>query len=413
MDASQYPRTYQTSLLNRFLYTSLGTILAVAGLLGLWYFGTGRDKTLSPGGASFLAFFCFLFVLLGAYLAAYMLKAKVILSYDAIEIRELFTTKQVLRSQVAGWRIVATQYISTLELTPRDPQAKKIKFALTMKLDGPFHLWFATLPNLDRQEIDESKEKLYASRNLAETEEQHYERLAVAATIAKYLGWFTGAVSVWGWFYPRPYPLVILLLSALPLIAVFLGLRAKGVYQFEGRQNDAHPSLALPVILPGAVLTFRAVSDYSFLQWKPFLSPILLISFALTFLLSTADPAIQQRRWPILAMFVLALMYACGITAHADVLLDRSTPRVFHTEVLSKHVSEGRSTTWELHLGPWGPQAQPSDVTVRSSFYSSVQPGQTVCVNLFPGALKIAWFEVARCTNEPSASPVPPPTVRH
>ena len=123
----------------------------------------------------------------------------------------------------------------------------------------------------------------------------------------------------------------------------------------------------------------------------------------MTVLIATADPKSGKQRWLILATLFLAVAYGGGVTAMADALLDRSAPHVFQSEVLQKRISGGRSTTWYVRLAPWGPRDQPAEVSVHSSFYSSVQPGQIVCVYLYPGALKIPWFEIAHCPTEPSA----------
>ena len=266
-----------------------------------------------------------------------------------------------------------------------------------MDLDAPFQSWLSTLTNLDARDLEESRAELESNQELGLTHEQRSAGLAEAANYAKYLTWITWAACAWGWFYPRPYSLVILTLSALPLIAVFLGLRTKGVYQFEGRRNDARPSLAFPVILPGATLAIRALADVSFLHWQQLLAPIVVVTVALTALISATDPRLRQRGWPILAVFFLSLFYGMGATAMANAVLDHSASQIFPTEVLHKRISRGRHTTWYVRLAPWGPQEQVSEVSVHSSLYSSVQPGQTVCIYFHPGALKIPWYTVAHC----------------
>jgi hypothetical protein len=404
LDPSQFPRTYQSSLGYRLAFISLGLILAAPSLLGIWYFATGRGGT-APGGSIFLAALCLVFFLLGAYLVLAMLKSKLILTADSIELRDPFITKHMLRSQIAGWRILPTQYISTLELVPRDPHAKKIKFPLTLEVDEQFDAWLATLTSLDEQERSESFSQLKAQMDPTLTDDQREELLLKAHRFSKFLTWATGFAAVWGWFYPRPYPLVILLLSAIPPIAIYAGLRAKGVYQFDGKRNDVRPSLAAPIIVPGLILSLRAISDFSFLRWQQLLSPILVVAVTMTALLAAADPKSGKQRWLILATLFLAVAYGGGVTAMADALLDRSAPQVLQVEVLHKHISSGRSTTWYLHLAPWGPQDHAEDVSVSRSLYSSVQTGQIVCVYLYPGTLKIPWFQVARCPNISSASP--------
>lgn len=406
LDLSQFPRTYQSSLGYRLGFISLGLVFSAASLLGVWFFATGRGA-MAPGGAIFLTLLCLCFFLLGAYAVLAMLKSKLILTADAIELHETFATKQLLRSQIAGWRVLPTQYVSTLVFVPRDPHAKKIKFPLTFKLDEQFESWLETITNLDVQDQTESLTQMQAQLDPSLTEEQREVSLFNAYRFAKYLTWASGVAAVWGWFYPRPYLPVILILAALPPIAIYLGLRTKGVYQFDGQRNDARPSLAVPVIVPGLILALRAIYDLSFLRWQQLLSPIFLVTIVMTALIAAADPKTGKQRWSYLAVLFIAAGYAGGATAMADSLLDHSTPQVFQAEVLHKRISSGRSTTWYLQLAPWGPQDHPDEVSVHSSLYNSVQPGQTVCIYLYPGALKIPWFQVARCLNRPSASSTP------
>jgi len=399
-DPSLFPRTYQYSFGYRIFLGSLGASIAAAALLGIWYFGIGHESQ-TPQGSFLMVFLCLAFFLLGAYLLAALLQSKIILTADAIELHEPFVTKQLLRGQIAGWRIIPTQYISALEFTPRDSHLKKLKFGLTFTSDAAFDSWLATLPNLDAQELERSRAELESNQELGLTKEQRTVRLAAAANYAKYLTWFSYAAGAWGWFYPQPYSLVILILAALPLAAIFLGLRTKGVYQFEGRRNEARPSLAAPVICPGAVLSIRALYDLSFLHWQQLLSPILFVTVVLTALLASADPSIARRRWPLLTIFFLSAFYGLGATAMADALLDGSAPQIYQTQVLHKRISTGRHTTWYLRLAPWGPQDQNSEVGVPRSLYSSVQPGQTVCAHYHPGALKIPWYVVSYCPTAP------------
>ena len=388
----------------RLGFISLGLVFAAASLLGVWFFATGRAST-APGATTFLTLLCLCFFLLGAYLVLAMLKSKLILTADAIELRDTFATKHLLRSQIAGWRVLPTQYVSTLVFLPRDPHAKKIKFPLTFKLDEQFESWLETITNLDVQDQTESLTQMQAQLDPSLTEEQREVTLFNAYRFAKYLTWASYVAAILGWFYPRPYSLVILVLAAIPPTAIYLGLSAKGVYQFDGKRNDARPSLAVPVIMPGMILALRALYDLSFLRWQQLLPPIFLVTLVLTSLIASADPKTGKQRWAYLATLLIAVGYAGGVTAMADSLLDHSTPQILQAQVLHKRISTGRHTTWYLELAPWGPQDHPDEVSVHRSLYNSVQPGQTVCIYLYPGTLKIPWFQVAHCSNEPSASP--------
>jgi hypothetical protein len=99
---------------------------------------------------------CVLFVLPGACLLVSLRRFYVTLGSDSIEVRGSFTSLQVLRTEVAGFRILPTQYIATVVVVPRDSHQKTLKFSSILKTDAAYDAWFGTIPNLDAVERAES-----------------------------------------------------------------------------------------------------------------------------------------------------------------------------------------------------------------------------------------------------------------
>jgi hypothetical protein len=396
LDTAVYPRTYTTSGGYRIVLLVMSSIAIGAGLLGTWYFATGHEMK-SPSEPYVFSLVSICFFLLGAYLAVATIKSKIVLTTNAIDVHGIFITKQLLRSELVGWRIVPTQYFSTLVLVHRDPSVRKIKIALTMNADKFFLDWLSAAPNLDEAESEEFRAQLDANLEIGVTHEQRSERIATAQILASRLGWVAWAVTAWSWFYPRPYWLVALLLAGLPIVAVLIGLRSIGLYNFEGRRNDLRPSLAIPVIIPGAGLALLGISELHFLRWQDLIPMVTVFCLTITGLISVADPVLRQRRWPVLGILLIAFMDGSGAVAHADALLDRSSPRGFISRVVRKRVSTGRSTSYRLTISPWGPQSDFTDVRVSARDYNAVQSGDPVCILLFPGALRISWYLVEPC----------------
>src|SRR5215472_13079849 len=150
-DASLLPRSYPTSTGNRIFLTLVASANAVGGLLGMAYFGLGHEMK-SPGERLFFALLSFLFVALGSYVLLYTFKSKIILYADRIEWQGVKSVRSLRREDISGWRIMPTQYISTLEVRLRSPEMKKLKVSLMLTRDEVFKAWFAGLPNLDTQE---------------------------------------------------------------------------------------------------------------------------------------------------------------------------------------------------------------------------------------------------------------------
>ena len=89
--------------------------------------------------------------------------------------------------------------------------------------------------------------------------------------------------------------------------------------------------------------------------------------------------------------------FGMGLIAACDTLLDHAKPAPYTAQVVAKHTSSGRSTTYYLDFGAWGPFKGANTVSVPNSVYQAAEPGDTVCFEVYPGALRAAWFERVAC----------------
>lgn len=395
-DSSLYPATYRTSSCYVLFFSILGGIALAAGGLGTWYFGTGHEiKT--AGQLWMLVSICLGFMLLGGFLIASMLRSSVTLLGDAIVVQGLFSSRTLRRDEIGGRRVIPTQYVSTLELVPRSSHQKKMKIALMLRRDAAFEAWFAGIPDVDAQELAKSEADVTADPDLGFHSEDRKQRIAQAKKTAWALTITTWVVFFWAFVFPSPYGLVILILTCLPLLAVGLLMRSHGIYQMEGRRNDARPSLAMVFLFPGMALALRALQDVHLLRWVPILYVGIPCSAVLCWLVFRADRGIQKRPWSLLPFFLFGSMYACAAIAHANTLLDRTPAERFQTKVVSKRISSGKHTTYFIRLEPWGDQVMPTDVSVPRRFYVSVTRGESLCVYQRPGAFQLPWYVVDRC----------------
>lgn len=351
----------------------------------------------SLGQAFFMAAICFAFLLLGVFLIASIFRSTLTLLPDAIVVRGMFSSRTLLRSDIAGRRLLPTQYVSTLVLIPHSSRRKKLKIPLMFRTDPVFDAWFAAIPDRDAKEVAESQAELDADPDLGFHSQDRKQRIAEAKETAKYLNVISWALLVWGFFFPRPYALVIGALTLLPLIAVVLLIRSRGIYQIEGRRNDARPSLAVPFIFPGMVLVLRTSLDLHLLQWVPLLVADAICTVVFALIVARFDVGLRKRPWSILILLFLGAFYFYGAIAQWNSLLERSSPQTYEVTVIGKHIVGGKTTTYHLRLDAWGPLTDPDDVTVTARLYDYTAIGNTVCVHLYPGALRIPWYRVTAC----------------
>jgi len=395
-DPGLYPASYRVSFSYACFLYILGAISIGAGLLGVWYFGSGHESQ-SVGQAGMLAALSFLFVLLGAFLILSTACSRITLSADAITVQETFSSRTLLRSQIAGRRILPTQYASTLVLVPRSHGAKKLKLPLIFGTDAAFDAWFANFPDLDAEEIQQSEVQLLADPELgfhSETRKEHVEqarRIARNLTIAAWIAFF------WALLFPHPYGLVMLVAAVLPMVSLVLLVRSKGIYQMEGRHKDARPSLAVAFLFPGMGLALRAMQDFHLFQWKPILSMAAFCSLGIALIMYQADSGMRKRPWSLLPIVLFGSFYAYGAIAQSNALLDKSSSNAFTAIVTRKHVVHGKSASYHFRLDPWGPQLDETDITVPRQLYNATSIGDRVCIYLHPGALRIPWYQIAQC----------------
>jgi len=391
-----YPRAYKPST-GYLLFLGTASILCAAGgIAGMIYFGTGHEVK-GPREEFMLVGLSALFLLLGIFLIGAVLTSRLILTPDSIESKYLASSKLFRRSDIAGFRILPTQYIPTLVLQPRSAERKKLKIPLYFRTDEAFPAWFIDIPNLDHDELGHSMAELEAvvardSPGMDATE----ERIAAAYRTVKILNWATGIAAVWAWIYPNPYPLSMLAVGVLPLIAIVLLARSHGLYQIEGRRNDARPSLAFAFIFPSCALAFRSIQDLHFLEWKPLLLATLALAALLTIFLAQSDPHFHNRAVAAISTVFIGAMFSFGELAQFDVLADRSAPATYQTEVLGKRADNGRTTTYYLRTAPWGPRQNADEIEVPHALYNAISPGQPVSIHLYSGALHLPWFSVSR-----------------
>src|SRR5262249_18596962 len=113
-----------------------------------------------------------------------------------------------------------------------------------------------------------------------------------------------------------------------------------------------------------------------------------------------ADRTLKTPKGAILMLLIVTTFYGYGAGAGANMIFDRADATVFSAQVVSKQVINGKSTRYRLYLSPWGPQQQIGDVSISRRWYDSIQPRDTVCPVLHPGALHIPWYTVHPCAKQ-------------
>jgi hypothetical protein len=90
--------------------------------------------------------------------------------------------------------------------------------------------------------------------------------------------------------------------------------------------------------------------------------------------------------------------YGYGAAVFADTRFDHNLPQIYPAQVQRQYMSHRGGSTRHLVLGPWGPMTGTTDIAVSLSAYDALIPGQTACVTLHPGALRMPWYRAGVCS---------------
>lgn len=374
-DPSVYPRVYRASGGWLIALILCGIVLAIGGAIGAWFSATAAVS--STSSRLWIVALCLVFVVFGIYCVLSTLRSRVVLFADRIEVEELTRTSVLKRDEVLGWRSLPTSPPDYI-FVPKDASRRSVKIAQVFPLDSEFAQWLYTLPSLDGEEARESKAEIRNNVRLGATPGERMKKLARGKRLARLFSGIGMFAVFWGFIYPRPYELVVVILAALPWIAIEIVRRSGGLFRIDTTRNDPHPNVAVPFIFPGMVLALRSTVDYNVLQSLSVAWLFVGLGGFLCFAAYKVDPTRGRNIGTLIIMFAFSVAYGYGLVIETNVLLDHSHETRYTANVQGKHIVSGKTTSYELDLGPWGPETKPNGLRVRRETFNAVQSGDIV-----------------------------------
>jgi hypothetical protein len=393
-----WPRIYRPTRRQQLFMYACGALLLVIGLgllAGAYVWRHERDALVLLG---ILVPFGIACAIGGAYVAAAIRRSHVVLFEDAIEFVELgYNRRRLRRDEIRGLRIIPEQYgFIRFVFELRDPGKKPYKNYLYCERDDTLYAWLDKIPNLDMEDQARAAAELLQDPALGNDEAERLHGLDVARSLARTITGLSVAATLWAFVYPRPFETVLLMLAVLPLLAVALLLGGRGRYTATEDRNDVRPSLALPLLLPGAALAARALTMADVVDWERMLIWTAIAAVALTALVAAGDRAARRTWYTLPTLLPILALHPWGALLAANVRFDRSAPEEHQVAVLDKHVSSNKGPNYHLHLAAWGP-VPAKTVSVARSLYDAAEVSGTVCVKLRRGALGVRWYVVHSC----------------
>jgi hypothetical protein len=385
-------REYRLNKVSKFLCFFMAAMFLCVGALffgvSFWVRGSFGSALLVPAVG----------VLFGAIvLCVSAVRARILLSAGSIAVTSIFQTRELAFDQIRGRREYSTRGGTCLVLVPKEPHVKSISVAPNFALDEAWNTWFRALPDLDAIDKQEKLAEIAADSVLGSTPEERLAKLGQARKAAAALA-VTAVVAAVLAFFELARPVAAVLLTVLPWAAIYLLYQSPMLYRVGGVKSDPRMGLDLPVWIPCFGLAITATAGAHHVSMGPALWLICLSGIALAAAL--VRPMLHSGRGfgILIASLALSIGYGVGLGFAANRFLDYAPAQAYRAEIASMSTSTGRhGTTYYLHLNPWGPMTEEDKVDVSSSLYRSLKEGDTVCLELHPGALKMGWYTVEAC----------------
>lgn len=331
----------------------------------------------------------------GIYLLAMALRSRLTIEGTRIEMRGVFGEKSADRSEVEGFRTINTRNGTywRLELKQGRGHINIMQWFLSDELKA----WFEPVIDLDEQDSTEVLTEIEQNPELGATPEDRLAALkgatrwniglsaiAVVAAVVAFAGtaqWQLPAAGV---------------LALTPLAVLYQLNREPLLFALGKARRDPRTdlSLALFVAVIGLFLVIVQTQFVSKIPMLPSMAVATLAFIGCFYMLGRKGPLTRGFHGVVL---MCAFFFGMGLIAACDTLLDHAKPAPYAAQVVAKHTSSGRSTTYYLDFAAWGPFDGANKVSVPSSVYQAAEPGDTVCFDVYPGVLHAAWFERAAC----------------
>jgi hypothetical protein len=348
------------------------------------------------GSASPMAVLGVFLILFGIFFYLETTRLRVTIDKQSMTVTHAFNSRSILLDEIAGFRRGEKNGI----LLDLKSGGKPLQLPGTLERSKELLEWLRErYTDADAERQKEVTEAVLEDENLGLTREIRVQRLNSARRLMMYGSFAVPFFVIVIFLSPRYSKTALILLLALPWIAVGLTWYFKGILRLYTSKSKPYPSLFFVVLVAELMSFFIIMRTYDIYDYgKTFWTSLLILSVLVLLVWAVACGAAMagERNRPavLLCLFLVAVAHSYGLLIFSNCDYDRSTPQISRVAISSKTVRQGKSTSYYLELSPWGRFTDGKNVQVSSSFFRSVDRGDSVSVHLKAGKWGIPWYEV-------------------
>jgi hypothetical protein len=324
-------------------------------------------------------------------------RSKIVLTRDGIIEYQAFKEKVLLFSEIKGFRARGPKIV----LEPSDTSKSKMvvgDFNYTINGHQLAEFLINKFKNLDESDYNEELSEAFNDPAIGENVVDREQRIKDVRKVARFLN--VGGLFIFFWLllyplFPHFYFLPIILGLLYPLVVILYFLTHQQIVTLlDSGKKSVHPSLTMALYLAVGGLGLRLILQYQALNATDCIVPTALLAVVLALLFILLLGPSKARVSNLWVGLFFCIVYAIACTGMVNCAFDWSRPTQYKAKVLERSITTGKSTTYYLKLGAWGPRKESEDESVPKSVYYSVKKGDLVTVYLKRGFLNIPWYFV-------------------
>ena len=220
-----------------------------------------------------------------------IIRSKVVISDDGITYITPFKTKQLLFSEIKGYRVqTGDRNSKSLIILSKEPGKPDLNigdpsyFANSATLTA---FIYAKFKDIDEEEYKVEEGQILLDPSLGFTEEGRAKKLQSVRNIVKVLNVIGAVIAFWLYLYPQPYPVPLYIALVYPFLALVYFVRNQSIVTLIGeiKKKSAYPSLSLAFICPPIAVFVRTLTDYDFLEFQHLFQYVGIVAGLLIFIL--------------------------------------------------------------------------------------------------------------------------------
>lgn len=322
-----------------------------------------------------------------------VLVSKFIVKEDRIQSRAVFYSRELLFSQIRGYRI-GDHYII---IEPFSKNLKTLSIHRSFSGIGQLTDWLNNhYPNLDEEEKEEGYQRILNDQRYGREQADRKERFNSASGLSKLMN-ATGVIILVLGVILRIEKYVVAAAVAAPLVFIIVLRLDKGLIRITYSKRSPVPSIFFGLF---AILIFLIVKMvhykmlYRGLIWQ---RPELMISILLIALLilgnSTYRHLTRSRMLEILVFSLCSFCYGFCSTWIINCCFDTGERQHYTAEVLNKWMENGgRSKSYRLQLAGWKEMAGGQRIYVSRDEYDRINIADQMHIYVYHGKLSLPWY---------------------